>query len=137
MIERVTTAWRDDPSSSVVWVGRHEGRWGLRMHHEVREATTIWFDVGDLTVALEAYLLPAPLVSRGEVYRIALARNRRSWPATVYVDARGDLFIGGRIPLTDLSEKRIDEAVGGVYELVEISFRALLRAGYSPREKSS
>ncbi len=137
LIRRTTASWRDDPDSSVVWTGSHEGRWGLRMSQEVREATTVWFDVGKRTVGIEAYLLPAPPVHDADVYRICLSRNRRSWPVAVNVDRRGDLFIGGRITLSDLTAARLDEAVGAIYELVEISFRPLLRSGFSSREKTS
>ena len=137
LVRSVTTAWRDDERSGVVWAGSFEGRWGLRMRQSCREATTVWFDVGDLTVGFEAYLLPAPSHNAAEVYRQCLARNHRSWPAASSVDRVGDIYIRGRIPLSDLGPLRLDEAVGAVFELVELSFRPLLVAGYGPREKSS
>ena len=137
LLESETTAWRDDPESDVVWVGRHEGRWGLRMRQTVREATTNWFDVGSRTVALEAYLLPAPPVDAAAAYRLCLARNRRAWPATTYVDDRGDIFIGARIRLSEFGSRTLSQAVAATYLLVESTFRPLLQAGFAPREKTS
>ena len=91
LLERVTRAWVTDPDTDAVWTGTHEGRWGLRMRQRVREATTIWFDVAERTIGVEAYLLPAPPVASGEVYRQALRRNLNSWPASIAVDAKADL----------------------------------------------
>jgi hypothetical protein len=136
LVRLVTTEWLADPDSSVVWAGEHERRWGIRLRQQAREATTIWFDVGERTVGYEAYLLPDPPRAREDVYRICLSRNHRSWPATISIDGRGDLFVRGRIPLSDLRAERLDEAVGAVYELVEITFHALVRAGHAGREKS-
>lgn len=136
LVQALTLEWVDDATSSVVWAGAHEGRWGIRIRQEAREATTVWIDVGDLTVAFEAYLLPKPRFRREEVYRLSLTRNHRSWPAYISIDDQGDLFIRGRIGLSDLSRERIDQVIGAVYEVVEISFRVIARAGFQRREKS-
>lgn len=136
LVEDLTREWLADAESAVEWAGAHESKWGIRLRQEAREATTIWFSIGDRTVGYEAYLLPKPRYRSEEVYRQCLARNHRSWPASISVDDRGDLIIRGRIPLSDLSRRRLDEAVGAVFELVELSFRSLARAGFVPREKT-
>ena len=137
LLEKVTQAWVADPDSDVVWAGAYEGRWGIRMRQQCRDATTVWFSVGELTVGYEAYLLPNPPHSREEVYRHCLARNYRSWPAALAIDDQGDIYVRGRIHLDRLSAGAIDEAVGAVYEVVELSFGYLVALGFSPREKSS
>jgi len=137
LVEQVTAVAAADPDSDVVWAGIYEGRPGLRMRQMCREATTIWFTVGDHTIGFEAYLLPAPLHDAEEVYRHCLVRSYRSWPANIAIGPDGDLFAIGRIPLGALDAQRIDEAVAAVYQIVEMSFPALLQLGYLPREKSS
>lgn len=137
LIIEVTSAWVDDETSSVVWAGPHEGRWGIRMAQANRDFTTLWFDIGARTVGLEAYLLPQPHRAREEVYRQALIRNWRSWPVWIALDRLGDLHVVGRIPLTDLRVDTLDGAVGAVYELVDLSFRPMVKAGFgaaSPEE---
>jgi hypothetical protein len=136
LLEQVTLEWVADPESEAVWAGEHETRWGIRLRQQAREATTIWFDVGELTVQFEAYLLPAPPRQPAEVYRQSLRRNLTAWPAAIALDPDGDLIIVGRIPISGLSRSEIDRAVGAVYELVELSFPALIRAGFGSREKS-
>jgi hypothetical protein len=106
------------------------------MTQRAREATTIWFDVGDLTVGFEAYLLPAPVHDAEAVYRHCLARTYRAWPAAIALDDRGDLYVMGRIPLAALDAEHLSQVVAAVYQVIELSFHPLLRRGYLSREKS-
>jgi hypothetical protein len=39
--------WLEDPDSSVEYAEEVECRWAVRMRQEVRDATTVWFDVGE------------------------------------------------------------------------------------------
>ena len=65
----------DDPDDAVVGVDRDarlDGRWYVRMAGEAREATTIWFTLGQRTLSHETQVLPAPPVWDG----MALAGGR-------------------------------------------------------------
>ena len=134
LIARMTAAWVDDDTSAV-WSGEHDGRLGVRLEQQARDATTIWFDVGERTLLAEAYLLPSPRHAPAEVYRLALRRNQRSWPAYIAMDADGDLYVRSRLTLDALTPRAIDEAVAAIYEVVELSFRPMVRAGFASREK--
>ena len=136
LVVAATQAWVTDPESDVVWAGEYEGRWGIRMAQACRDFTTVWFDIGERTVGYEAYLMPQPPAAGTDFYRYCLNRNWRSWPTHLATDDRGDLFVIGRIPLEILTESSLDGAVGSVYEVVELSFRALLSLGFQQREKS-
>ncbi len=132
LLRRVTTEWVEDEDSDVVWCGEHEGRWGIRMAQQARDFTTIWFDVGEITIGFEAYLLPPPPHNTGEALAYCLKRNWKSWPAYIAADDRGELYVKGRIPIAHISGEDIERAVGAVYELIEVSFRPLLAVGYLP-----
>ena len=131
LLASITRAWVDDPDSDVVWTGEHEDRWGLRMAQQTRDFTTVWFAVGEITIGFEAYLLPPPRYNQAEVLAYCLKRNYRSWPAYIAADDRGELYVRGRIPIANLTEADIETAVGSIYELIEISFRPLLKLGFS------
>lgn len=135
LIESVARQWADDDSSDVVWAGEHEGRLGIRMAQRSRDFTTVWFDVGDITVRTEAYLTPAPPHNEAQVYRLCAMRSFSSWPMHIAADPRGDIYVVGRIALDRLSETALDEAVGSVYELVDLSFRKIIEMGFQSREK--
>lgn len=107
------------------------------MRQTVRDFTTVWFDVGERTVTIEAYVLPAPPPGRGaeEAYRQCLTRNFGTRRIHFALDRQGGLVLTGRIPLPELSHEEMELALGEVYSLVEASFRGLLAAGFR-REKN-
>ena len=120
-----------DESSDVVNAEEFEGRWAVRMAQQVRDFTTVWFEVGERTVGFEAYVLPTPPVGHAEVYRQLLARNHRMWRPHFSIDTEGAVFLVGRVSVGEWSEEILDEVLGAVYEAVELSFRALVRAGFA------
>lgn len=136
LVVATTQAWVRDDESDVVWAGSYEGRWGIRMAQRCRDFTTIWFTIGQRTVGYEAFLLPEPPRNRADAFRLCLARNQTSWPVAIALDRQGDLSVSGRIPLESLTAAALDQAVGSVYEIVELTFRPLLEIGFAGREKS-
>lgn len=130
-------SWVADAENDAEWTGVHEGKLGLRIAQRARGYTTIWFDVGQRTVGVEAFLLPAPRQNRAAVYEYCLNRNRTSWPAYIARDRQGDLYVTARHPIAELDTKAIEDLVGAVYETVELAFPALLQIGFSGREKTS
>lgn len=123
----------EDPSSDVVNAEAFEGRWAVRMAQQARDFTTVWFEVGDLTVGFEAYVMPNPPVRHLEVYRQLLVRNRRMWRAHFGIDGDGDVYLMGRVSLDEWGPAALDAVLGAVYEAVELSFKALVRAGFATR----
>ena len=131
LLRLVSQAWVDDEDSDVVFAGEHEGRLAVRMAQQARDFTTVWFDAGDLTVGYEAYLLPNPPHGHLEVHRQLLRRNERLWRVHFATDKDGDIFLIGRVALRELSPEILDEVLGTIYEAVELSFRALVEAGFA------
>jgi hypothetical protein len=80
VLEQRIRDWLDDPSSSVEYAEEVEGRWAVRMRQETRDATTVWFDVGERSLWYEAYVLPATEGDR-DLLAQALHRNEKGWRA--------------------------------------------------------
>ena len=135
LLAEVAASWVADPQSDVVWSGEFEGRHGVRVAQQVRDFTTVWFDVGDRTLGYEAYVTPAPPYNREEVYRQCLVRNAAGWRVRFAVDAEGALFLRGRIPLDHLDGVELDAILGAIYDMIEVSFPGIIRSGFV-REKS-
>lgn len=134
LVEAVADRWAGDPDGDVVWSGDHEGRRGVRMRQTVRDFTTVWFAVGERFVSVEAYVLPSPPSGREEVFRQCLVRNASTRRMRFALDADGDVVLVGRIPVSEVDAEALDLVLGEIYELVEVSFRPLVRAAF-PREK--
>ena len=131
LLRDVSQAWVEDKASDVVFAGEHEGRMAVRMAQQARDFTTVWFDVGDITVGYEAYVLPNPPRGHLEVHRQLLRRNERLWRVHFATDRDEDVFLVGRVALPELSPEVLDGVLGAVYETVELSFRSLVKAGFA------
>ena len=134
LTERID-AWLADPESAVEYAEEVEGRWAVRMVQETRDATTVWFSVGDLTLEHEAYVLPIDDSATG-VFRQALLRNAKGYYSFFALDGKGGLVLRGRLPEARVTMEELDMLLGEVYEMIEIAFRPLLRALVEEREKS-
>jgi hypothetical protein len=121
LVEIVTEGWEADPESDVVWVGDHEGRRGVRMRQMVRDATTVWFDPGDLTVAVEAYVMSLPPEAPAAMLRQCLRRNAAVRRLHFALDRHGDLVLVGRIPVGELSAHELETTLAEAYQLVELA----------------
>jgi hypothetical protein len=135
LLESVTERWVADPEGDVVWTGYHEGRRGVRMRQTVRDMTTVWFEVGERTLRVEAYVLPSPPQRRDEVFRTALTHNARTRRLAFALDRLGDLILVARIPVAEVTEEELELTLGEIYDLVEVSFRAFLAAGFGRETK--
>ena len=124
-------SWVDDPDSDVVAAELVEERWAVRMAQQTRDFTTVWVTPDELTVGFEAYVLPAPPRRLEEVYRLLLFRNRRPWRVRFAVDQGGDIYLLGRVEAALATEETLQYVFAEIYELVDLSFRPLLRIGFA------
>lgn len=136
VLEKRIRLWVEDPISSVEYAEEVEGRWAVRMRQDVRDATTVWFDVGERSLRFEAYVMPAP-VSPDEVHRQALVRNARAWRCFFAVDGEGAIVVRGRLAAERVTLDELDRVLGEVFETIEVAFRPMVRAGFPSREKST
>jgi len=131
LVERIRL-WLDDPESSVEYAEELEGRWAVRMRQEARDATTVWFDVGERSLTFEAYFMPAP-PEPTEVHRQALVRNNSTWRIFFAVDREGAIVLRGRLAKERVTLDELDLVLGEVFEMVEVAFRTMIRAAFPPR----
>ncbi len=136
VLETCIERWVEDPDSSVEYAEEVDGRWAVRMRQVARDATTVWFTIGERSLEYEAYVLPLPEGPTGSAVQ-ALARNARSWRAFFALDGEGSLVLRGRLPAYSVTPLELDLALGEIYETIEVSFRPLLRSVIQRRENST
>lgn len=136
VLEERIRLWLADPESAVEYAEEVEGRWAVRMRQECRDATTVWFEVGERSLWFEAYVMPAP-VDAAAVHRQALSRNARSWRCFFATDHEDAIVLRGRLAAAQVDLAELDRALGEVYETIEVAFRPMIRAGFPVREKST
>jgi hypothetical protein len=135
VLERRIDAWLADPESSVEYAEELDGRWAVRMRQEARDATTVWFTIGQRSIEYEAYVLPAA-EGGSELFEQALHRNMRAWRAHFALDQEGELLLRGRLAQSHLTDLELDLALGEIYDAIEVAFRPLLRSLLAGRENS-
>ena len=127
--------WLEDPESTVEYAEDVDGRWAVRMRQGVRDATTVWFEIGERSLMYEAYLMPAPS-DPTEAYRQALVRNNTTWRVFFALDREGALLLRGRMAASQVTIDELDRVLGEIYMMVEVAFRSMIRAGFPSRETS-
>ncbi len=135
VLEQRIEGWLADADSSVEYAEEVEGRWAVRMHQEVRDATTTWFTIGQRSLEYEAYVLPAA-EGGSELFRQALHRNMKGWRAHFALDLEGGLVLRGRLAEPHVTDLELDLALGEIYDAIEVAFRPLLRSLIAGRENS-
>lgn len=119
--------WVDDPDSAVVYAEQVEHRWAVRMTQTVRDATTVWWEPGQRTLGMEAYLGPVPDHAGERLFRLLLVRNRDAWRCHFALDVEGGVVVRGRLANEEVSEHSLDAILGECYDLVERTFPPFVR----------
>lgn len=124
------TDWVTDPDSDVVYAEPVEDRWAVRMTQTVREATTVWWWVGQRSTIAEAYVFPAP--GSADSYRLCLLRNLSTWWSRFAVDRDGDIMIRARLLNERVTADLLDAVLGEIHDMIETTFPTLVE-----RERSA
>jgi len=135
VLEERIRLWLEDAEGSVEYAEEVDRRWAVRMRQETRDATTVWFDVGERSLTFEAYVLPEP-VAPAEVHRQAMVRNARAWRCFFAVDSENAIVLRGRLAADRVTLEELDRVLGEVYDTIELAFRPMVRAGFPGREKT-
>jgi hypothetical protein len=135
VLEEVSGRWLGDPQADVIWVGDYEGRRGVRVRLGTGDPSTVWFQVGERTLRVEAFMIPAPPAGRREeVYRRSLAYNSAVRRLHLALDRRGDLVLVGRVPLGEVDAGELELLLGEAHQALEVVRPALARVAFE-REK--
>ncbi len=134
LVSATTSSWAADADSGIVWAGEFEGRRGVRLVQDCRDATTVWFETGDITLRFDAYLFGR--IDDTDLPRRFLKFNHNSWPVAVSIDRREDVYLTGRVPAAAVDAEMLGVIVGGIHDGVERLFPHCLAAAQRGRETS-
>lgn len=137
LLEQRIERWVEDPEGSVEYAELVDGRWATRMRQEVRDATTVWWDLGQRTLRAEAYVLPPPAKRVSEVYRLCLVRNASTFRVAFALDQEEAIVLRSRVAVEHLTEVVLDQILGEMYEQVEVTFPLLVRLAFGSERENS
>jgi hypothetical protein len=125
------------PVAAAEWVQHVEydpeiPRWYVRFGCDGRDASTVYFDLGQRSLRFELYFMPDPPGNHEELYRYLLRRNHHGlYGARFSLGPDGDVYIVGRVLYEHLDEEELDRILGVCYELVELWFQPAIKIGFS------
>ena len=109
------------------------GSYLVRLPGEHKLATMCWLVAGRHALTVEAFVMRRPDPADGDVaalHRYLLRRNARLYAVAFSIDAHGDVYLTGRLPLAAVTEAEIDRVLGAVLAAADDHFDELLRIGF-------
>lgn len=87
--------------------------------------------VGDHALRIEAFVMRQPDERREELWAWLLQRNARMYGVAFAIDAVGDIYLTGRVPLHAVTEEELDRLLGAVLTYADESFDTMLEIGFA------
>jgi hypothetical protein len=106
------------------------GAYLLRLAGEHKLATMTWLIAGQHSLQIEAFFCRQPDENHAAFYRFLLERNGRMFGVHFALDAAGDVYLTGRLPLAAISDDEIDRLLGCVLTYSDETFNEALRIGF-------
>lgn len=97
---------------------------------EKRLKTACWLTAGSHALEIEAFVMRKPDENHEQVYAFLLQRNVRMYAVSWAIDAAGDVYLTGRVPLGGITADEIDRILGSVLEYADGTFNTLLELGF-------
>lgn len=96
--------------------------------HKLRTVTSLVLSPAWLSVS--AFVIRNPDENHAEVYRYLLRRNLRLPGLAYAVDASGDVYVTGRVPIRTVDAAYLDQLLGVVLQASDGAFNELLALGF-------
>jgi hypothetical protein len=108
-----------------------ESAFVVRLMGTHRVVTVVRLVVGDQSLLIEAFFVRRPDENAQEFYRFLLERNGHMYGVHFAIDAKGDVYLMGRLPLLAVTPDEIDRLLGCVLTYADETFDAALQIGFA------
>ena len=110
--------------------GARDGELVVTLPGEKKLKTVVSLVVGEQALSISAFVIRNADENHEEFYRPLLRRNLRMPLLAYSIDASGDVYVGGRIPLRAVTEELVDQVLGVVLDAADAPFNELLLLGF-------
>jgi hypothetical protein len=107
-----------------------DGAYLVKLPGSHKLATMTWLIVGDQALHIEAFFCRRPDENHAEFYRWLLEKNGGFYGVHFTLDAAGDVYLVGRLPLTAVTADEIDRVLGCVLTYSDDNFDRALELGF-------
>jgi len=107
------------------------GTFEITLPGERKLQTVCRLEVGGHALGIHAFVCRKPDENHQVVYRWLLERNLKMYAVAFAVDAAGDIYLDGRLPLSAITVDELDRVLGAVLTYDDESFNTILELGFS------
>ncbi|MGW3296265.1 YbjN domain-containing protein [Streptomyces xiamenensis] len=115
----------------VEWERPDPGHYVVTLPGTRKLATTCSLRLGRHGLSVNAFVIRRPDENHEAVHRWLLERNARLYGVAYALDAHGDIYLAGRLPLAAASPAELDRLLGVVLETADGAFNTLLEMGFA------
>jgi Putative bacterial sensory transduction regulator len=108
-----------------------DGVFAITLPGEKKLQTPVRLDVGPHALGIHAFVCRKPDENHEGVYRWLLQRNLKMYGVSFALDAVGDIYLDGRLPLSAVTPDELDRLLGSVLSYADESFNAILELGFA------
>jgi hypothetical protein len=113
------------------WSEATSGLFSVRLPGTRKLITECALEVGQHAMQVRAFVARNPDENHVGVYRWLLERNLRLHGISFALDALGDIYLTGRMPVELVSRVEVDRVLGAVAEAADDSFNVILELGFA------
>ncbi|MCU1693627.1 MAG: hypothetical protein JWM64_2718 [Frankiales bacterium] len=108
-----------------------EGSFFVKLPGTHKLFTNVWLVAGAHSLLVEAFVCRKPDENHEEFQRFLLRKNARMYAVAFSMDAVGDVYLVGRLPLHSVTADEVDRILGAVLEYADSTFDSLLELGFA------
>lgn len=110
--------------------GARRGEFVVTLPGEKKLRTVTSLLVGERALSVSAFVIRNPDENHERFYRYLLRRNLRLPGLAYSIDAAGDVYVAGRLPLAGVDADFLDQVMGVVLDAADAPFNELLVLGF-------
>ena len=93
--------------------------------------TSCRLEIGKHALGIHAFVARNPDENHEGVYRWLLEHNLKMFGVSFAIDAAGDIYLDGRLPLHAVTAEELDRLLGAVLSYSDDSFNTILELGFA------
>jgi len=107
------------------------GVFEVNLPGERKLQTSCRLEIGKHALGIHAFVARNPDENHEAVYRWLLEHNLKMFGVSFAVDAAGDIYLDGRLPLHAVTADELDRLLGAVLSYADDSFNTILELGFA------
>ncbi len=125
----VIRAWLEE--SGLEWeLGARPGEFVVQLPGEAKLRTTVSLLAGEQGLSASAFVVRRPDENHEAFYRRLLRRNVKLPGVAFALDAAGDVYLVGRLPVEGVTADSVDRLLGAILATSDGTFNELLTLGF-------